>query len=239
MLLHLLPCRSGGAAENMATDFLLLRRYPAPEQVRLRHYGWHRPACTFGYSQRLAEVRPLLPPEDRLDLCRRFSGGGIVDHRDDWTYLLVLPRGHTLEAGKAPEAYRVVHEALATALRTAGQDAEVKPDCDPATPGEPCGASGVCFRRAERFDVIHPATGAKIAGAAMKRTREGLALQGSLWRPAAPDVGNWETFLPAFAATLAPVLRVDLEETAWPELSDEELSGLTEQYSAEEWLAMR
>ena len=27
--LHLLPDRTGGAAENMAVDFLLLQRYPA------------------------------------------------------------------------------------------------------------------------------------------------------------------------------------------------------------------
>ena len=30
MTLHTLPLRTAGAAENMALDFLLLQRYPAP-----------------------------------------------------------------------------------------------------------------------------------------------------------------------------------------------------------------
>ncbi|HOG93943.1 MAG TPA: lipoate--protein ligase family protein, partial [Opitutaceae bacterium] len=61
MELHLLPIRSGGAAENMASDFLLLQRYPEAAQVRFRHYGWHRPAFTFGYGQKIDWVRQQLP----------------------------------------------------------------------------------------------------------------------------------------------------------------------------------
>jgi lipoate-protein ligase A len=47
----------------MATDFLLLKRYPAAAHARFRHYGWHRPAFTFGYSQKIAWVRTQLPPD--------------------------------------------------------------------------------------------------------------------------------------------------------------------------------
>ena len=56
MKLHWLPNRAAVAAENMATDFLLLRRYPEVA-VRFRHYDWHRPAFTFGYSQKIEFVR--------------------------------------------------------------------------------------------------------------------------------------------------------------------------------------
>ncbi|MGH8021640.1 MAG: lipoyl protein ligase domain-containing protein, partial [Opitutaceae bacterium] len=93
--LHLLPARSAVAAENMAIDFLLLKRYPHEDAARLRHYGWRRPAFTFGYSQKIEFVRERLPHGEagELDLARRPSGGGLVDHREDWTYALVLPRG--------------------------------------------------------------------------------------------------------------------------------------------------
>src|SRR3954469_1809666 len=128
MLLDLLPTRSGGAAENMAHDFLLLQRYPREAVARFRHYGWRGPAFTFGYAQKIAIVRGLLPREGPFDLCRRPTGGGIVDHRDDWTYALVIPRGHPLEEIRATTSYREVHEALAAALRTQGVPAVTKRD---------------------------------------------------------------------------------------------------------------
>jgi len=43
---------------------------------------------------------------------------------------------------------------------------------------------GVCFQRAELYDVVHEYTGEKIAGAAQKRNKQGLLFQGSIWKPA-------------------------------------------------------
>src|SRR6267154_2201779 len=104
----------------MAVDFLLLQRYPRTVP-RFRHYGWRGPAFTFGYSQKIAFVREsLASAEAPFELCRRATGGGIVDHRDDWTYALVIPRGHPLEELRASQSYRAVHEALAEALRALG-----------------------------------------------------------------------------------------------------------------------
>src|SRR6185369_5061730 len=182
MSLHVLPTRSAGAAENMATDFLLLQRYPDAVAPRFRHYDWHRPAFTFGYAQKIAFVRSQLRTDETFDLCRRPTGGGIVDHRDDWTYALVIPRGHPLEDLRATQSYREVHEALATALRAQDVPAVTKQVRDPAE-SEP-GPAGVCFQRAEVFDVVHERSGEKIAGAAQKRNKHGLLFQGSIWRPA-------------------------------------------------------
>ena len=120
MRLEVLPERTGGAAENMATDFMLLQRYPREDVARYRHYGWRSPSFTFGYSQKIAFVRGQLPPGETIDLCRRPTGGGIVDHRDDWTYSLVIPRGHPFEEARATLSYRAIHEALAGALGTGG-----------------------------------------------------------------------------------------------------------------------
>src|SRR3954470_4579271 len=135
MQLDVLPTRSAGAAENMATDFLLLQRYPRMEAPRFRHYGWHRPAFTFGYAQKFSFVRTQWPAEEHFDICRRATGGGVVDHREDWTYALVIPRGHRLEDLRATQSYREIHEALAGALRAQGVAAVTKPSSAEATEG--------------------------------------------------------------------------------------------------------
>lgn len=258
--LHILPVRSGGAAENMALDFLLLQRYPAAATPRFRHYAWRASAFTFGYSQKIAFVREQLSAmadnsAPGFDLCRRPTGGGIVDHREDWTYALVIPRGHPLEELSATQSYRTVHEALADALRAQGVPAGLKLSevervdsnalsdlaawSQAAPPSAPA-AAGICFQRAEVFDVVHERGGEKIAGAAQKRNKHGLLFQGSLWRPAAgAAVVDWDRFGEDFVARLGLALGGEAQNVPWPDLNEEEVSGLTEQYSSPEWLEHR
>jgi lipoate-protein ligase A len=265
--LHVLPDRTAGAAENMATDFLLLQRYPDAGASRFRHYGWRAPAFTFGYAQKCAAVRELvgrglrtppsgpmgakenLAPHDTvsatagfgvpalhgIELCRRPTGGGIVDHREDWTYALVIPRGHPLEDVRASQSYRAIHEALAGALKC--QDAIVA--LKPAVEESGDANAGVCFQRAEIFDVVHARTGAKVAGAAQKRNKHGLLFQGSIWRPAVGVEIDWDVFQDDFTAEIGNALQAEAQPTPWPEFNEDELSGLTEQYSSAEWLEFR
>ena len=238
MVLHVLPTRTGGAAENMAIDFLLLQRYPDAGQPRFRHYDWRAPAFTFGLSQKIGFIRGQLPPGETFDLCRRPTGGGLVDHREDWTYTLVIPRGHPLEELRATQSYRVTHEAMAEALRSQGVAAATKQTVE-QVPTE-AGPAGVCFQRAEIYDVVNERTGEKIAGAAQKRNKHGLLFQGSIWRPAAGGAAvDWEKFGEDFVAGLARALEVTAEATPWPELNEEEVAGLTEQYAAPEWIEAR
>ena len=241
--LHLLPVRTGAAAENMALDFLLLQRYPEPTAPRFRHYEWRGQAFTFGFSQKIEFVRANWPAGETVDLCRRPTGGGIVDHRNDWTYALVLPRGHSLYDARATQSYRVVHECLAEALRALGQPAEVKMACepcasDPGVPGEDLAKTGVCFQRAELYDVVNAATGAKIAGAAMKRNKHGQLFQGSIEKASVGPV-DWDDFEARFTTALGRALGNEPRETPWPELHEDEVAGLTEQYSSAEWIAYR
>lgn len=243
MILELLPTRTSGAAENMATDFLLLQRYPRATP-RFRHYGWRGPAFTFGYSQKIAFVRESLAAvEPPFELCRRATGGGVVDHREDWTYALVIPRGHPLEERPATQSYREIHEALAAALRAQGVNAVTKPCADePPSDGAAAGPAGVCFQRAEIYDVVRGSDGAKIAGAAQKRNKHGLLFQGSIWRPNAEAGGNavdWDKFEEDFVAQLAAALGGEAQATPWPDLNEDELSALVEQYAATEWNAFR
>ena len=249
--LHLLATRTAGAAENMALDFLLLQRYP-DSVPRFRHYEWRGPAFTFGFSQKIAFVRSTLPTDESFDLCRRPTGGGVVDHRADWTYALVLPRGHPLYDERAPQSYRVVHECLTKALCALGQPATVKTSCedlervDPkAFSGEascrqeaPTGGPGICFQRAELYDVVNTRTGAKIAGAAQKRNKHGLLFQGSIEKSHVENI-DWDKFQDLFTAALGQILNADAVETPWPDLNEEEVSGLIEQYSDPQWIEYR
>jgi lipoate-protein ligase A len=196
----------------------------------------------------------LAATEPPFELCRRATGGGIVDHRDDWTYALVIPRGHPLEERPATQSYREIHEALAAALRAQGADAVTKPCADeqaacaadsPVQPGKrgataAAGPAGVCFQRAEIYDVVSGLDGAKIAGAAQKRNKHGLLFQGSVWRPAAMVAAggaalDWDRFGDDFTAQLATALDVEARPSPWPELDDDEVSALTEQYASPEW----
>ena len=236
MNFEILPTRMAGAAENMAIDFLLLQRYPNPGAPRLRHYEWRTPAFTFGYGQKIGLVREQLPQDETYDLCRRPTGGGIVDHRNDWTYALVLPRGHALEEVRATFSYQAVHEALARALQRFGVAAVLKPAADP----EADAARGVCFQRAEIYDVVDANTGAKLAGAAQKRNKHGLLFQGSIARSAVSDgLVDWSEFEDRFAKELAGALAQEAVTTPWPGFDEEEVSGLTEQYASSEWIERR
>jgi lipoate-protein ligase A len=237
MPFEVLPERTAGAAENMATDFLLLQRYPRETAV-FRHYGWRSPAFTFGYSQKIAYIREQLPAGGPFDLCRRPTGGGLVDHRDDWTYTVILPRGHPLEEARATQSYRAVHEALAGAFASLGVEAVLKPTADPVDADAPGGPAGVCFQRAEIFDVVHGPTGAKIAGGAQKRSKRGLLFQGSIWKPAAGEV-DWERFGDGFVARLVGVLGAEAASVPWPDLDEAEFEGLTERYASSEWMEFR
>ncbi len=241
MQLDLLPDRADSPAGNMAADFLLLQHYPASKNARFRHYDWHRPAVTFGYSQKIAFVREQLPtllgpdadPDD-ISLCRRPTGGGLVDHRDDWTYTLVLPRGHDLADAPAPFSYQRIHADLAAALNDLGCAAalqETCPDCETAGPT-------VCFTRAEKHDVIDPSNGRKLAGAAQKRSKHGLLCQGSIDRAAVGPL-DWDAFHLAFTTRLAATLGAEAVATPWPDFPEGAHEALTDHYTTPEWNTFR
>jgi lipoate-protein ligase A len=165
----------------MAADDALLELMPRLKVPVLRFYGWTEPAVTFGYFQHYTEVEQatLLRP-----LIRRPTGGGIVPHDADWTYSLVFPPEHTWYQLKAIESYRRVHEWITAAFLRVGVTAELAPSCRRAAPGQ-------CFVGHEQFDVLW--RGRKIAGAAQRRNRNGLLIQGSVQPPPLSlDRAAWE-----------------------------------------------
>lgn len=179
----LLPAfrRRSGAA-NMAFDALLLETIPR-RAAAFRAYGWTGPVATFGFAQEYDKVRRCFP--DDVTLCRRPTGGGIVDHRHDWTYCLAL--GAELAAARqpAPAFYCFLHETVGACLRHLGAEVSLAhcPEDTPSTrhPDDP----SQCFAAPAPSDLIRR-DGRKVAGAALRRTRRGLLAQGSVDRTGLP-----------------------------------------------------
>ena len=164
-----------GAALNMAVDEALLTHATLPI---LRVYRWARPAATFGYFERWASVAALYPPETR-ELVRRWTGGGVVPHGEDWTYSVIVPKSDPFAGLGAAESYRILHEVLAEAMSAGGfGGVSVTPQAEEKL-------SNACFENPAQFDVL--AAGRKVAGAAQRRSRFGLLHQGSVQGISVPD----------------------------------------------------
>jgi len=159
------------AAFNMALDEALLEAVSRLGKPVMRFYGWTEPAATFGYFQKYADVerathlRPLI---------RRPTGGGIVPHDADWTSSFVVPPGHDWHLLKAEESYRRIHEWIQAAFVKLKIETELAPAAKKSAPGQ-------CFAGHEKFDLLW--RGKKIAGAAQRRSKLGLLVQGSVQPP--------------------------------------------------------
>ena len=162
------PC---DAAFNMALDEALMEFAPQLGRPVLRFYGWTQPAASFGYFQHHAEIvratklRPLV---------RRPTGGGLVPHAADWTYSLAFPTTHEWYSLSAVASYQRVHEWVRDSFTKLGVPTELAPCCRKTAPGQ-------CFAGYEKSDVLWQ--GKKIAGAAQRRTKTGLLIQGSVQPP--------------------------------------------------------
>ena len=158
----------GEYAFNMALDEALLEAMPRIGCPVFRFYGWTQPAASFGYFQKYVEVERMTPLRP---LVRRPTGGGIVPHKGDWTYSVTVPAVHPWYALLAIESYRRMHEWIREAFACLGIEAELalQPQRQQA---------GQCFLGYEQFDVL--LRGRKIAGAAQRRRRDGLLIQGSV-----------------------------------------------------------
>ena len=182
----------GAAAFNMALDEALLKAMTRLQKPVLRFYGWTEPAASFGYFQKYSSVEraTLLRP-----LVRRPTGGGIVPHDSDWTYSFAVPPHHEWHRLAAIESYRRMHKWIQEAF------AKLKIQTELAEEAAAMEVEGECFIGHEKFDVLWH--GKKIAGAAQRRNKLGLLIQGSVQPPPVPiERGDWEEAMRTAATEL-------------------------------------
>lgn len=208
-LLALLDPEPHAAALNMAIDEMLLRTATRPT---LRLYRWARPAISFGYFGKWAEAFAAGPD---CDLVRRWTGGGIVPHGDDFTFSLIVPRTHPFFAIAPRESYCAIHQCIASALGNATLASTARPP-----------TSAACFQNPVQHDIL--IAGRKVAGGAQRRTKAGLLHQGSI-QEIDHATGLSAALLQLLSASHAPVpLSAEIEEQA--------TILAREKYAGEEWM---
>ncbi len=158
--------------KNMQRDLELLESLG--EELVLRIYQWTPNWISYGYFQTEANAQNHFP-EAELNFVKRPTGGGLVDHRHDLTYTLLIPKTHLLAQLSRSECYCRVHQIIHRALLKSRVEAKL---FSMET------SRGIdCFQSPVPGDIIDPKTHEKLAGAAQRRTRKGLLHQGSIQCP--------------------------------------------------------
>ncbi len=219
MLLWIDPVPRSGP-EAMAIDEWLLENATLPV---LRTYRWLGDWVSIGYFGTMAETRAHFP---ELEIVRRWTGGGTVDHRADWTYTLVIPRSEPLANLRGAESYGKIHDVLAETLRVEGISVRASDET------EETGVS-LCFENPVQHDLVG-ADDRKIAGAGQRRTRHGLLHQGSVAASCNDDVDFQKR-----SENLASRLAVEWKNFA-PLINMEEIKQrIANRYGCAEWADRR
>ena len=221
----------------MAVDATLLETLPA-ESALFRHYGWTEPSITIGYTQKYASVAEIADLE--CAICRRITGGGLVDHRNDWTYALIF--GHQLAPQQltANELYARIHGCIQSALTAQAvvtQSAPCPRNCSTTSPAR---SSAECFKAPVQHDLLN-SDRQKLAGAAIKRTRRGLLIQGSIDRSKLPLHFDDRQFTGQLLDALAKhfqLKQIPLDDYRQL-LPKQRVAELRQQFSSESWTQKR
>jgi lipoate-protein ligase A len=152
----------------MAFDEALLESAAQVGFPVLRWYAWTSPAATFGYFQSHQDIASWTRIQPLL---RRPTGGGLVPHLADWTYAFAVPPGHEWYRLRAPDSYLRMHRWLQSAFALCNLPSTIALCCETSGPGQ-------CFVGWEKSDLL--CHGRKLAGAAQRRNRSGLLIQGSI-----------------------------------------------------------
>ena len=169
------PVKRSGP-EAMAVDEWLLDHVRLPV---LRIYGWLGDWGSMGYFGKLDDAVVSFPG---ISWVRRWTGGGTVDHREDWTYTVVAPAAEPLASMRGDGSYRLIHAALAKALEEEGIEARLSSGADET-------GAAICFENPVNHDLVGLG-GKKLAGAGQRRSRHGLLHQGSLASPCVGEVSR-------------------------------------------------
>ena len=229
MSLFYLPFRKESAPVNMATDMWLLSKAALWGGTIFRRYGWNTPEITFGYGQKADWVCD--ETGSSIDsITRRPTGGGIVRHGTDLTYCLVAPRGSRAEQMPPMQFYGFIHEKWAEALQEEGINCSLMPCPQQSKSNIP----GDCFKEPVGRDLMDSSGKIKLGGAAMKRTRSGMLLQGTLELGEWPELNHSEIearFLNLFAKDISE----ELCPRQWPPELETERAAQVKNFQSLMW----
>ncbi len=158
----------------MAIDEALFYQAVAEGTALLRTYCWNEESVTLGYFSKWTS-------KDRLgNSARRWTGGGRVEHGDDLTFSLAIPRTESLSSLSGNERYTWIHTLVKDALASF-QFETILEEGPTATERTPDG-SEACFMNPVPSDLLD-SSGVKIAGGAQRRVAGAILHQGSVRVP--------------------------------------------------------
>jgi lipoyl(octanoyl) transferase len=155
--------RSG--AENMARDEALLTAADRTGAAFLRLYRFDPPCWSFGRNEPATE-------HGGIATVRRPSGGRAVWHEHEVTYAVAAP---VASFGRLRDAYRAIHERLATGLRSLGADVTLAGDRPTIRLSD---RPTACFAATVGGEVL--AGGRKVIGSAQVRRGAAFLQHGSI-----------------------------------------------------------
>ena len=234
MPLLLYPYQRSYGAINMATDFWLFQQKDLIDPV-FRHYGWIENEITFGYGQSWNWVKKQSQVKD-FKITRRPTGGGIVQHGQDWTYTLILPHGHPSSRFPALDFYEALHLSIGNALLVQKIPTTLMP-C-PAQNEKQKGIPGDCFMEPVGKDLMNKGGSKKIAGAAMKRTKKGILIQGTINISMFSNL-DLDRFYKIFVKEIENLLFEKTQIERWPVEFDHEHKFYVKQFASSAWLENR
>jgi lipoate-protein ligase A len=165
----------------MGRDEELLLRADGGEPG-LRVYTWDGPWVSLGRFQQ--PRRALLRPEDTLWVMRP-TGGKSVLHGHDLTVGLALPLAllGLADSRRVAPAYRAVIGPIVRAMRSLGAEAVLGEETQLMTGSLP---TSDCFAHVSPNDVVHPVSGQKLVGCALRITDRAVLVQASI--PSGPPL---------------------------------------------------
>jgi len=234
MPLLVYPYQIAHGAINMATDFWLFQQKDLIDPV-FRHYGWIKNEITFGYGQNWNWVKKQNQVKG-LQITRRPTGGGIVQHGRDWTYTLILPHKHASSRVPALDFYEAIHLSIGNALLAQKFPTTLMP-C-PVQKEKQKGIPGDCFLEPVGKDLMNKSGSKKIAGAAMKRTKKGILIQGTINISMFSNL-DLDRFYKFFVKEIENLLFEKTQIERWPVEFDHEHKFYVKQFASSAWLENR
>lgn len=203
--------------DNMAADELLL----SLPGSWLRIYHWSEPTVTYGVFDTRKEAQRIFPASD-IRFVRRWTGGGIVDHRNDTPFTLSLSRENFPVPPLSAALYAWIHGELASVFRAIGIECHLL-SSDAPDGGRACWASPVTSD-------ITDEQGRKLAGGGQRRTPHGILHQGSI--QGCTPAKDWDEL---FAARLSAHVHIISGTEPVPGFEEKIAVLSREKYASAQW----
>ncbi|RCL31580.1 MAG: hypothetical protein DBX03_00740 [Puniceicoccaceae bacterium] len=158
--------------EQMALDAWMLMRSEESASIGFRCYQMAN-TVTIGRSQAGLSTHSDRCLDGGLKWVRRPTGGGTVCHGNDLIYALSFPRSHDLYSLKLLDSYQTLHAFFSQVLRHFSLETVLHSERVDDLPRH-------CFDAPNQYDLLSADSGKKIAGSAIKKSKAGILVQGSI-----------------------------------------------------------